>query len=73
MGLEGEGLLPVRADRLASQVEESGLVRLSAGDEAKGPRDYEWTAADIRPLREPGKGHWLLARRSVASPGELAC
>ena len=27
---------------------------------------------DIRPLREPGKGHWLLARRSVAKPGELA-
>ena len=28
---------------------------------------------DIRPLREPGKGYWLLARRSVANPGELAC
>ena len=27
---------------------------------------------DIRPLREPGKGHWLLARRSLAKPGELA-
>ena len=23
-------------------------------------------------LREPGKGHWLLARRSIANPGELA-
>ena len=33
---------------------------------------YDWTAVDIRPLREPGKGHWLLARRSVANPGELA-
>ena len=28
---------------------------------------------DIRPLREPGKGHWLLARRSVAKPEELSC
>ena len=27
---------------------------------------------DIRPLREPGKGYWLLARRSVAKPEELA-
>ena len=26
----------------------------------------------IRPLREPGKGYWLLVRRSVAKPGELA-
>ena len=27
---------------------------------------------EIRPLREPGKGHWLLARRSIAKPVELA-
>ena len=27
---------------------------------------------EIRPLREPGQGHWLLARRSIAKPGELA-
>ncbi len=26
----------------------------------------------IRPLREPGKGHRLLVRRSVAKPAELA-
>ena len=27
---------------------------------------------EIRPLREPGKGYWLLARRSLAKPDELA-
>ena len=27
---------------------------------------------EIRPLRKPGRGHWLLARRSIAKPGELA-
>ena len=27
---------------------------------------------EIRPLREPGKGYWLLVRRSIAKPGELA-
>ena len=27
---------------------------------------------EIRPLREPGKGYWLLARRSIAKPEELA-
>ena len=62
----------MRADRLASGVEESGWVRLSAGDGAKGPRVYDWALVDIRPLREPGKGCWLLARRSVAKPEELA-
>ena len=67
-----QGPLQVRADRLVSGVEESAWVRCSAGDGAKGPRVYDWTAVGIRPLREPGKGHWLLARRSIAKPGELA-
>ena len=29
-------------------------------------------AGGIRPLKEPGKGYWLLVRRSIAKPGELA-
>ena len=66
-----KGPLLVRADRLASWVEEPGWVRCSAGDGAKEPRIYDWIAVDIRPLREPGKGHWLLVRRSVAKPEEL--
>ena len=45
---------------------------LSAGKGAKGPRVYDWTRVAIRPLREPGKGHWLLVRRSIAQPEELA-
>ena len=67
-----KGPLQVRVDRLASQVEEVGWVRCSAGDGAKGPRVYDWALVEIRPLREPGKGYWLLARRSVAKPEELA-
>ena len=70
--LTDKGPLQVRADRLASGVAESAWVRCSAGNGAKGPRVYDWIAVDIRPLREPGKGYWLLARRSVAKPGELA-
>ena len=66
------GPLQVRADRLAFGVEEPDWIRCSAGDGAKGPRVYDWAAVNIRPLREPGKGHWLLARRSIAKPGELA-
>ena len=70
--LTEKGSRQVRADRLASQVDEIGWVRCSTGDGAKGPRIYDWTAVAIRPLREPGKGHWLLVRRSVAKPEELA-
>ena len=64
--------LQVRADRLASQVDEADWVRCSAGDGAKGPRLYDWAVVEIRPLREPGEGHWLLVRRSIAKPEELA-
>ncbi len=70
--LTDKGPRQVRADRLAPGVEESGWVRCSAGDGAKGPRFYDWALVDIRPLREPGKGHWLLARRSLVNPGELS-
>ena len=70
--LTDRGPRQVRADRLASGVEECAWVRCSAGDGAKGPRVYDWATVDIRPLREPGKGYWLLARRSLSNPEELA-
>ena len=38
--LTEKGPRQVRADRLASQVEETGWIRCSAGDGAKGPRVY---------------------------------
>ena len=67
-----KGPLQVRADRLAAQVGETDWVRCSAGDGAKGSRLYDWATVDIRPLGEPGRGYWLLARRSIAKPDELA-
>ena len=70
--LTDRGPRQVRADRLASGVEECAWVRCSAGDGAKGPRIYDWATVDIRPLREPGKGYWLLVRRSLSNLGELA-
>ena len=62
----------MRADRLAALVDASHWQRRSAGDGAKGPRVYDWARVELRPLMEPGKGYWLLARRSVTKPGELA-
>ena len=47
-------------------------ARVGSGVGAKGPRLYDWATVEIRPLREPGKGYWLLARRSIAKPEELA-
>jgi SRSO17 transposase len=60
-----------RAFRLAAQLPAGAWRQLSAGDGAKGPRVYAWARVPIRPLREPGRGYWLLVRRRL-SDGELA-
>src|SRR5918911_1951171 len=60
-----------RADALVAAVRADAWQRVSAGAGAKGQRLYDWVAIPIRPLREPGVGHWLLARRSL-DDGELA-
>jgi SRSO17 transposase len=62
----------VGAARLAAQVSPEEWDRLSAGEGAKGPRYYDWVRVPIRPLGAPGKGYWLLVRRSIAQPEELA-
>jgi SRSO17 transposase len=64
-------LLPTPAEDLIAAVDEDAWQTMSAGDGAKGPRVYDWAAVQIRPLREPGVGHWLLCRRSL-DDGELA-
>jgi SRSO17 transposase len=60
-----------RAAKLAGQLPAGAWRQLSAGDGAKGPRVYAWARVAIRPLREPGRGHWLLVRRRLKD-GELA-
>ena len=68
----GEGPLQVEAQALASLVADEDWQRLSAGDGEKGPRLYDWAFLPVRPLRERGWAHWLLVRRSIADPSELA-
>ncbi len=65
------GFAQVGAAALAADVPSDQWVRLSAGDGAKGPRLYDWTRVSIRPLKETGKGYWLLVRRSITKPEEL--
>ena len=60
-----------RADQLAARIPAGAWRHLSAGQGAKGERLYAWARVAIRPLREPGRGHWLLVRRSLGD-GELA-
>jgi len=57
---------------LAAQVPAHQWQRLSAGDGAKGPRVYEWARVPLRPMGEPGTGDWLLLRRSLTMPTDVA-
>lgn len=70
--LTDRGPAQVAPARLVEQIPAAGWQRLSAGDGAKGPRLYDWARVPIRPIKEPGKGYWLLVRRSINKPEELA-
>jgi hypothetical protein len=66
------GPAQVGAAVIAAQIPAQAWRRLSVGQGSKGPRLYAWARFPIRPLREPGRGYWLLVRRSLADPTELA-
>ncbi|WP_435592848.1 IS701 family transposase [Nocardia sp. bgisy118] len=66
------GWTQARADELVAALPARAWQRISAGAGAHGPRDYDWARVPIRVLWEPGRGHWLLARRSISNPAEIA-
>jgi SRSO17 transposase len=51
---------------------EDGWMRLSAGEGAKGPRWYDWRWLPLADPLEPAWRRWLLVRRSVSEPTDLA-
>lgn len=61
----------LRADDLAARLPAQAWKKISAGAGAKGPRIYHWARAAIRPLEDTG-GYWLLVRRSLTDPADLA-
>jgi SRSO17 transposase len=61
-----------RADALTAALPARSWQRLSAGAGAHGPREYHWARITIDAAAEPGRGHWLLARRSLHDPDEIA-
>ena len=66
------GPAQVAAAVLVAALPAAAWVTLSAGDGAKGPRRYDWVRVAIRPLGAPGRGYWLLARRSLVDPEDRA-
>ena len=63
----------VAAQDLIAEVEPAQWLRLNAGDGSKGKRFYDWTRLPLWRWGWPANvGFWLLARRSLSDPGELA-
>jgi len=61
-----------RADALIAALPARSWQRLSAGAGAHGPREYHWARVPVAAGASTGRGHWLLARRSLADPAEIA-
>ncbi|GAB3853129.1 hypothetical protein GCM10027610_082570 [Dactylosporangium cerinum] len=63
-----------RADALAAAAPALAWKRRSCGDGVKGPRVYDWAVATLPDAgtAEHGRTRWLLVRRSIARPNELA-
>lgn len=67
-----DGIVASRVDTLAAALPGQAWKPISAGAGAKGPRLYQWARVRIRPGEGPVKGYWLLARRSMSDPTDLA-
>nr|WP_107093118.1 IS701 family transposase [Streptomyces sp. MMG1121] len=66
-----------RIDQLIEEAPNDAWQRLSCGDGAKGPRVYDWAAAKLPASiifdPDPPTHHrWVMARRSLSDPSELA-
>ena len=67
-----ESLRQRRVKHLATELPEAAWQRLSVGEGAKGPRLYDWACQPLTGSVPPGWGRWLLVRRSVTDPEEIA-
>jgi SRSO17 transposase len=73
----GRGVRQERVAAMVTSIPAEQWQRLSAGDGAKGPRLYDWARVALERLTWLGEDaprweHWLLVRRNIAQPEELA-
>lgn len=65
------GFKQVRIDQIIKQITESQWQVVSAGDGSKGPRLYEWALVGLLSVMIENQ-RWLLLRRSLSNPKEMA-
>jgi SRSO17 transposase len=65
--------LSAKAEHVVAAWPADEWQRLSAGEGSQGPRWYDWAWMPMSwRLHPDGMAHWLLARRSVSKPDEIA-
>ena len=55
-----------------AELPEHDWVQLSAGAGSKGAREYEWQEVRLHPPADRGWRRWLLFRRSLSDPSDVA-
>jgi SRSO17 transposase len=66
------GFRQVRVKMLLPEVPATAWHRLSCGAGSKGPRTYDWAVTRINSLDPESYARWLLIRRSVSDPADVA-
>lgn len=61
-----------RVDAQVAALPAEAWVRLSAGAGSQGPRWYDWAWLPLGADLQPGRGQWVLARRSLSDPTDVA-
>jgi hypothetical protein len=61
-----------RVDELVAALPSRAWRRVSAGAGAHGPREYDWARIPLGIGWARGRGHWLLTRRSISDPAQVA-
>jgi SRSO17 transposase len=63
-----------RIDAAVAALDSRCWTTITVGAGAKGPRTYQWARARVRPLpaQRGEPEHWLLARRSLTDPDDIA-
>lgn len=67
------GLVQTDPAYLAAELEDDDWRALSAGEGAKGPRLYHWARLPLTWTTQDGFERWLLFRRNLRNPEDLAC
>lgn len=67
-----DGGLQVRVAALVGQMPAEAWQRIEVGAGSKGPRGYDWAGARLPYWTEGGWAQWVLIRRSLSDPTDLA-